>query len=111
MASTPAPARNLRRAICFASMPRTVLHSTKTTGSAGLARAADGSPHGSAERRPTNNDFMRVELGAQKRNIDILFVRFAGFMPADNRAEVIDARTTGRMPVGGTDWKPVILQK
>src|SRR6266403_1637022 len=44
MAFTPGPEKNLCRAICFASTPRTALHSTEITGSAGLFRAADGSP-------------------------------------------------------------------
>src|SRR5882757_9536609 len=44
MAFTPGPEKNLCRAICFATTPRTALHSTEITGSAGLSRAADVLP-------------------------------------------------------------------
>jgi hypothetical protein len=54
---------------------------------------------------------MKSPLEALSRNIDILSVRPTGIMLADNRAEVTDARTTGKMPVGRTGWKPMIPLK
>ena len=54
---------------------------------------------------------MNIEIAASVRNTDILSVGPAGILPADERAQIAGTQGgTGRMPVGRTGWKPMLLE-
>src|SRR3954465_5498907 len=67
MGFIPVPGTNLRRAICFASTPRTELHFTKT-GRARLRRAATVLPAAPASVAPPNRN-MKSSLEAPEKQI------------------------------------------